>query len=276
MKGFIGNRRTINFMAKDIFLTSEKAKALTPEQQLRSLLLSSPTVRSADEEDVSAVDALLEKYLAYRELVLSANQEINMTAITDPDEFLEKHFLDSLAIISLPEFTAATRCIDVGTGAGFPGAPLALFDDSKEWVLLDSLQKRMAFVQGWLEELSICNAETMAGRAEDLAKDPAHRERYDLCVSRAVADLPILLEYCLPFVSVGGSFVAYKGATTEDEVERSAAALEKLGGTVDRVIKKAIPMSADAEEHTLVVVKKQEPTPAQYPRNAGIPKKRPL
>ncbi len=217
-----------------------------------------------------------QRFLDYRDEILRANEEINLTAITDPGEFLEKHYLDSLSVVELPEFLAAESLIDVGTGGGFPGVPLALYAPDKRVVLLDSLQKRMRVVQQLLDKFSISNATTIAGRAEDLGKDGGHRERYDLCVSRAVADLPVLLELCLPFVKVGGSFIAYKGALAGEEAERAEPALEALGGTIDRIITKTIPISTGMEEDSLVVVKKTEETPERYPRRPGIPTKRPL
>lgn len=206
----------------------------------------------------------------YMEGVLSWNEKVNLTAITDRDEFMQKHFIDSLLCAETLAFTASSSICDVGTGGGFPGVPLAVCYPEKEFVLMDSLDKRVKIVRQLCVDLGIANVSVIHGRAEELGRKKEHREAYDLCVSRAVANMRVLSEYCLPFVKEGGHFIAYKGADCEQEIRDARRAIDTLGGGAPQIMR--LPQLA----HSLVVIEKTGPTPAAYPRKAGTPAKKPL
>ena len=208
----------------------------------------------------------------YMKGILEWNEKINLTAIKNPGEFVIKHFFDSFPAAMLPEFRNAETIIDVGTGGGFPGVPLAALCPEKKFVLADSLAKRLRVIDAVAIESGITNITTVHGRAEDLGRNPDYRETFDVCVSRAVASLPVLLEYCLPFVKVGGTFIAYKGPEAEEEIKISSVALKKLGGKIDRVVDE----SDGTYSHNLIVITKSSSTPKSYPRKAGTPSKTPL
>ncbi|MBR3182916.1 MAG: 16S rRNA (guanine(527)-N(7))-methyltransferase RsmG, partial [Firmicutes bacterium] len=174
-------------------------------------------------------NAILEKYM---EGILAWNEKVNLTNITDPAEFRIKHNADSLMCVDFPEFLEAETVIDVGTGGGFPGIPLAVYAPEKQFILLDSLNKRLKIIDELAGELGIKNITLVHGRAEDAARAKEHREKYDLCVSRAVSNLATLSEYCLPFIKVGGYLLAYKGPGAEEEVKEAAKALKILGGSL--------------------------------------------
>lgn len=165
--------------------------------------------------------------LAYLDLVLERNEHINLTAVREPDEALVKHVLDSLAIVDLPEYKDAEKIIDVGTGAGFPGALLAIVSPEKEFTLLDSTLKRLRVIDEFAQTLNISNLRTAHARAEEISKKEEYKESFDICVSRAVANLEKLSGWCLPFVRKGGSFIAYKGENYEEELARAAGVLKK-------------------------------------------------
>ena len=205
----------------------------------------------------------------YMKGILEWNEKINLTAIKNPGEFVIKHFFDSFPAAMLPEFRNAETIIDVGTGGGFPGVPLAALCPEKKFVLVDSLAKRLRVIDAVAIESGITNITTVHGRAEDLGRNPDYRETFDVCVSRAVASLPVLLEYCLPFVKVGGTFIAYKGPEAEEEIKISSGALKKLGGKIDRVVDE----SDGTYSHNLIIITKSSSTPKAYPRKAGTPSK---
>ncbi len=217
-------------------------------------------------------DELLGKFRAYMEGVLEWNEKVNLTAITDRDEFINKHYIDSLACAGQSEILNAQRIIDVGTGGGFPGIPLALIYPEKEFVLMDSLNKRLKIIAELCGEIGIGNVTVLHGRAEELAQKADYRESFDLCVSRAVANLATLSEYCLPFVKPGGYFMAYKGPECEAELSEGKKAINVLGGTVTEI------RAAGLEEfsHNIICIKKIRSTPAKYPRKAGTPSKQPI
>ena len=215
-----------------------------------------------------------ERLYRYMEGILEWNQKVNLTAITEREAFAVKHLLDSLLCLGFKEYQQAKTVIDVGTGAGFPGVPLAVFSADKEFTLVDSLQKRLKIIDQLTASIGIGNVKTIHGRAEELAKKKEFREAYDLCVSRAVANLTVLTEYCLPFVKPGGYFLAYKGPGSEEEIKEASKALEILGGKVERI--ETGPVSELALEHKILVIKKFRPTPSKYPRKAGTPAKEPL
>lgn len=213
------------------------------------------------------------QFMAYLALLLEWNEKMNLTAITEEREVVLKHFADSLSLC--PAIGAgALSVIDVGTGAGFPGLPLKIARPEIRLTLLDSLQKRIGFLEEVVKRLGLEGVACVHSRAEDGGQNPAYREQFDLCVSRAVAALPVLLEYCLPFVRVGGVFVALKGPDAEAEAAQSHAALEKLGGRIKEIRDILIPGTDLA--HKLVLIEKTAPTPPQYPRKAGKIGKKPL
>ena len=206
--------------------------------------------------------------------ILAWNEKVNLTNITDPAEFRIKHNADSLMCVDFPEFLEAETVIDVGTGGGFPGIPLAVYAPEKQFTLLDSLNKRLKIIDELAEELGIKNITLVHGRAEDAARAKEHREKYDLCVSRAVSNLATLSEYCLPFIKVGGYLLAYKGPGAEEEVKEAAKALKTLGGSLVDI--RETSMEEYGLDHRILVIKKVRNTPKAYPRKAGTPLKEPL
>lgn len=176
-----------------------------------------------------------ERVVSYLDLVLERNKHINLTAVKDRDEAMIKHIVDSLAIIDLPEFQRAEKVIDVGTGAGFPGALLAIAFPDKQFVLLDSTLKRLRVIDEFSEELGIANISTLHARAEEINCKPPHASAYDMCVSRAVANLSALSTWCLPFVRSGGHFISYKGENYDTELDTARTAIRKCGGKIERV-----------------------------------------
>lgn len=208
----------------------------------------------------------------YAALLVSWNEKINLTAITEPAQICDKHFVDSLLLWQAVEFPAGAAAIDVGCGAGFPSIPCAIVRGDVEWTLLDSLQKRIHFLETVCAELSLPAAAVHA-RAEDAGKDAAYREQYDLATARAVANLRDLSEYCLPFVKVGGLFAALKGYEVEEELAEAARAIETMGGALEGVEKFTLP---DGSRRAIVKIRKVSPTPLAYPRTAAKMKKKPL
>ncbi len=217
-------------------------------------------------------DKKLQQLAKYKELLMEWNQKINLTAIEEENEILVKHFIDSFSIIPFLK-TANTRLIDVGTGAGFPGIPVKIACEAAEVVLLDSLAKRVSFLNIVINELALANITAVHGRAEEFGVKPEYREKFDISVARAVAALPVLLEYCLPFVKVDGFFIAMKGSSTE-EVSGSQKALDRLGGKIEEVKEFVLPFS-DIKRN-IIIVRKFRQTPTAYPRKAGKPAKEPL
>ncbi len=218
------------------------------------------------------------QFIRYYELLVKWNEVMNLTAITEYDEVVVKHFADSLSLVKAIPMASGDgkgcRLIDIGTGAGFPGIPLKIAFPELKITLLDSLNKRVGFLNTVIEELGLKGIEALHGRAEDYAKKGQLRESYDLCVSRAVANLSTLSEYCLPYVKVGGKFIAYKSEKTEEEVGGARNALDKLGGRLSECVEFNLP---DTDMYrTLVVIDKEKETPGKYPRKAGTPSKEPL
>lgn len=220
--------------------------------------------------NIEGTDAKAQKLERYMEAVLEWNEKVNLTAITDRKEFVRKHFIDSLLCAQTDAFTGAASVCDVGTGGGFPGVPLAVCYPDKEFVLMDSLDKRVRIVRQLCEEIGIGNVTVIHGRAEELARKADFREHFDLCVSRAVANMRVLSEYCLPFVREGGTFIAYKGADCDAEIAEAEHAIRLLGGGAPLIL----PLTQ--LEHSLVIIKKENATPPAYPRKAGTPSKKPL
>lgn len=219
-------------------------------------------------------DRQIGQFLIYYERLLEWNQRINLTAITEYDEVMKKHFVDSLSIVKAVSDIISLRVIDVGTGAGFPGLALKIAFPELNITLLDSLQKRIQFLDTVIEELELTGVETVHGRAEDFAKTGKLREQYDLSLSRAVANLTTLSEYCLPFVKVGGKFISYKSEKIAEEVHSAKKAVSLLGGRVAGQTGFKLP---DSDIYrNLVIIEKIKLTPPKFPRKAGLPGKEPL
>ncbi|MBC9785426.1 16S rRNA (guanine(527)-N(7))-methyltransferase RsmG [Heliobacterium chlorum] len=226
--------------------------------------------------DLPLTPSLEQTYTAYAIKLVQTNAQMNLTAITDPAGVAEKHFVDSLSpfLLQLPQLDGMLRIADVGTGAGFPGLPIAMARPQWNCVLMDSLQKRCRFLSDIVMEQGLKNVEVLHGRAEDIGQQLQQREKFNLVLSRAVARLPLLLELCLPLVKVGGLFIALKGSDGPAEVEESRKALSVLGGVIDHVKEMRLPISQDGR--TLIVVRKTKGTPKAYPRKAGTPSRNPL
>lgn len=210
----------------------------------------------------------------YYELLIEWNRVMNLTGITDYDEVNLKHFTDSLTISRIIDMAQINTLIDVGTGAGFPGIPIKIAFPHIKVYLLDSLNKRIKFLNEVIKKLGLKNIYAFHGRAEDFAKDRQYREKFDVCVSRAVANLPTLSEYCIPFVKTGGYFVSYKGGDSDEEVVRSENAITLLGGEIENTDRFFLPDTDMGR--TLIKIRKRKSTPNRYPRKAGIPSKEPL
>lgn len=214
-----------------------------------------------------------DKFEKYMVGILEWNEKVNLTNITDHDEFIEKHYVDSIVIANKEELLNADKIIDVGTGGGFPGIPLAILFPEKEFVLLDSLSKRLKIIDQLTLEIGINNVTTIHGRAEELAKKEELREQFDICLSRAVANQASLSELCIPFVKKGGTFIAYKGPGLDEELENAKKAIEILGGRVSKIEDANI---NDTLEHKLLFIDKINNTPKKYPRKPGEPVRNPI
>lgn len=212
-------------------------------------------------------DEVCDKFVAYYDLLIDWNTRMNLTAITEPEEVVKKHFYDSLA--ALPHLENGAKVADVGTGAGFPAIPLLIMNPTLKITLVDSLQKRITFLEEVLKTLQL-SAECVHARAEDFGRDPKVRGRFDATVSRAVASLPVLLELTVPLLRVGGKAYCYKGDVSE-ELKIAKSALHLLHCTAETV-----PLASDYGARTLVICTKNAPTPSTYPRKAGLPSKKPL
>lgn len=228
--------------------------------------------KKAKKMQIELSNQQLEQFYLYMNLLLEWNGKINLTAITDPKEIILKHFIDSITIA--PYLKNAQSILDIGTGAGFPGIPLAILENSKDFVLMDSLNKRIIFLQEVIQNIALTRVQAIHGRAEELGKEKEHREHYDLVTSRAVAKLNILLEYMLPFVKVGGRCICMKSQEIEEELEEAKQAIELLGGKLERVDEIILPESD--VKRKIIVIQKVRQTPIKYPRKPGTPTKEPI
>ena len=231
-------------------------------------------VKDLSELNVTLTDMQIEQFLLYYEMLAEWNRVMNLTAITEYGEVMKKHFVDSISLVKAYDVTQNVKVIDVGTGAGFPGLALKIAFPNLKVTLLDSLNKRIQFLDAVIEKLGVKDVETIHGRAEDLAKPGRLREQYDLCVSRAVANLATLSEYCLPFVKVGGQFISYKSEKISEETDAAEKAISLLGGKVKGQVEFKLPDS-DIYRNLFVIDKIKE-TPGKFPRKAGMPVKEPI
>ena len=216
----------------------------------------------------------VQQFIRYYELLVEWNKVMNLTGITEFEEVLKKHFADSLSIVKVADLNKVESCIDVGTGAGFPGIPLKIAFPHLKVTLLDSLNKRLKFLNEVIRELGLEQIETVHGRAEDAAKKPEYREQYDLGVTRAVARISTISEYCLPYVKTGGYFIPYKSGKMKEELEEGKKAVAILGGKIEKTEEFYLPETD--MERSFVLIKKVKPTPKKYPRKAGTPAKEPI
>ncbi len=221
---------------------------------------------------IELTDSQLNAFETYYDMLIDRNKVMNLTAITEFDEVMDKHFLDSVYLFRSIKLEADYKLIDIGTGAGFPGIPLKIVFPELKITLLDSLNKRVGFLNDLIEELNLNNIEAIHGRAEDIARDKAYRASYDIAVSRAVANLSTLSEYCLPFVKIGGKFVSYKSGDCADEVDNAKAAIHLLGGKINKIDE----FSYSNNSRSFIVIDKVMNTSNKYPRKAGLPSKKPL
>ena len=223
---------------------------------------------------MNLTDKQKEQFNKYYEMLTDWNEKINLTAITDKDEVWLKHFEDSLSIDKIKDMDQTESVIDVGTGAGFPGLPRKIAYPNIKLTLLDSLDKRIRFLEAVVRELGLTDVTCIHGSAEDFSRSPEYREKYDLCVSRAVAGLSVLSELCIPFVKPGGSFVAYKSEKAEAEIAEAENALAILNGRIKTT--EEFTLSDNVQKRILIDIEKTGLTPEKYPRRAGVPAKKPL
>lgn len=221
--------------------------------------------------DIKTTEEQIDKFYIYMKELIEWNERINLTAITDEYEIILKHFIDSITI--LKEIENYKSLIDIGTGAGFPGIPIAIMNPNIEITLLDSLNKRIVFLDNIIRKLELRNTKTIHARAEDIGKDKEYREKFDITTSRAVAPLNVLVEYMLPFNKINGKCICMKGSNLE-ELNQSEKALKEIGGKINKIEKIVLPETN--MERNIVVINKFKSTPMKYPRKAGTPKKDPI
>ncbi len=225
-----------------------------------------------DKLGVTLSETQIEQFLTYYEMLIEKNKVMNLTAITEYDEVIEKHFLDSISLCQVYDLSKPVKILDMGTGAGFPGIPLKIAFPEIEITLADSLNKRIKFLEEVITELKLKKIEAVHGRAEEMARNKEYRESFDLVVSRAVANLSTLGEYCIPFVKNGGNFISYKSGEIEEEMESAKKAVYVLGGQIKDVYK----FDLSDQKRSFVMIEKVKTTPKAYPRKAGTPSKQPL
>jgi len=217
---------------------------------------------------------IIESFSLYMELLIKTNKEFNLTSITEPAEVIYKHFIDSLTVIPFLNEDSDAHVVDIGTGAGFPSIPVKIIKPDYRFTLVDSTKKKINFLKMICDELNLTDVECIHARAEELARDIDYREKYDMALSRALAPLNLLLELCLPFVKVGGTFIAYKSKEAYNEIELAKKALEVLGGQITDV--KEIEIPGLEGKRNLIFIKKMTAISSTYPRRPGIPQKKPI
>lgn len=222
--------------------------------------------------NITLSDAQMQQFLDYYEMLVETNKVMNLTAITEFDEVIEKHFLDSLSLCQVYDLNREIKILDMGTGAGFPGIPLKIAFPEIDLVLADSLNKRIKFLQEVINRLELKKVEALHARAEEMGRNKQYREQFDLCVSRAVANLSSLSEYCIPFVKEGGMFISYKSGEIEEETNQAKKAITILGGKIEDIYK----FDLYEQKRSFVIIRKEKKTPKAYPRKAGTPAKMPL
>lgn len=223
---------------------------------------------------ITLSDTQIEQFMIYYEYLIEKNKVMNLTGITEFEDVMIKHFVDSLAVVKAVDMSRINTLLDLGTGAGFPGIPLKIAFPHVEMVLLDSLNKRINFLKELIEKCRLEKITAIHGRAEEYAKQKEYRESFDLCVSRAVANLSSLSEYCIPYVKLNGQFISYKSGNIDIELKEAERAINLLGGKKQEVIRFQLPGSDI--DRSLVVIHKEKNTPGKYPRKAGMPAKEPL
>ena len=224
--------------------------------------------------NIELSDHQVQQFLKYKDLLIEWNKKMNLTAIEDEYEIIVKHFIDSISCFITGVFSNPAKIIDIGTGAGFPGIPIKIVNPDMEVVLLDSLNKRINFLNEVISELKLTGITAVHGRAEDVAHKKEYREKFDIAIARAVANLSVLSEYCLPFVKIGGYFISMKGPDVDEEISKASRAITVLGGEWQEKVHTVLPGSDIT--HTLIIVKKLLQCPTKYPRKAGKPSKEPL
>lgn len=229
-------------------------------------------IRKAEAIGIKIDDEICDQFYKYMQILLEWNEKINLTAITEINDIIDKHFIDSLTINKYIKENA--KLADIGTGAGFPGMPLKILNKEKEFILIDSLNKRINFLEEVKKELKFSKLDLIHGRAEELARNKGYRENIDVVVSRAVANLSTLLEYMLPFVKVGGKCICMKGPNIKEEVNEAQKAIKLLGGELVDIEKITIPETTI--ERNIIIIKKIKRTPKEYPRKPGTPTKKPI
>lgn len=234
-------------------------------------------IKAFQKENVQISDEKAELLFRFYELLIQKNKVMNLTGITEFTQVVYKHFLDSVYGGNFMNCLSGVSVIDVGTGAGFPGIPLKICYPELNIILMDSLNKRVGFLNEVINGLVLSNIQAVHSRAEDMGQNPKYREQFDYAVSRAVADLAVLSEYCLPFVKVGGKFISYKSGNIEEELNHSKKAIELLGGCVVDVKSFSYPVSQEEIcQRSLIIIEKIKKTTKKYPRKAGTPGKMPL
>ncbi len=236
--------------------------------------ISSFQTEAEDYLGLSLSSSQLDAFSWYCDQLIAWNQRMNLTAITDPEEIARKHFLDSLSCLLVQDFKPGGRAVDIGTGAGFPGLPLKIVFPQFQFVLVESIGKKVAFCQHVIEQLKLSEIEVVHARAEQIGQEDGFRESFDWAFARAVASMPVLLEFILPLLKVGGRAIIQKGEAGLVELQESGQALDVLGGEVIQILPLELPRIV--ETRYLLVVRKIAAAPARYPRRAGIPSKRPI
>ena len=226
------------------------------------------------ELNIALTDKQYQQFIIYYEMLIEKNKVMNLTAITEYEEVIEKHFLDSLSLVKAINLNQNSYVLDLGTGAGFPGIPLKIAFPNLNILLMDSLNKRVNFLKEVINELGFQNIEAVHGRAEEMARKKEYREVFDICVSRAVANLASLSEYCIPFVKKGGYFIPYKSGEIESEIEESQKAIKVLGAKTKEILKFQLPNTEMSR--SFIIIEKEKLTPKAYPRKAGTPSKDPI